>query len=133
MKLKRLPEDFQVEELTSVTPSAHGRFTLYRLTKRGLGTIEAIDAICRRWNLSSRRVSYGGLKDRHAVTIQYLTVAEGPQRSIRVDHFDLEPVGQLAHPYGGLWTFYHTVDEELTTPLEAWQIWICGVIPVASA
>jgi tRNA pseudouridine13 synthase len=100
MKLKRLPEDFQVEELTSVTPSAHGRFTLYRLTKRGLGTIEAIDAICRRWNLSSRRVSYGGLKDRHAVTIQYLTVAEGPQRSIRVDHFDLEPVGQLAHPYG---------------------------------
>jgi tRNA pseudouridine13 synthase len=100
MKLKRLPEDFQVKELSSVTPTSHGRFTLYRLTKRGIGTIEAIDAICRRWNLSSRRVSYGGLKDRHAVTIQYLTIAEGPARPMHEPGFDLEPLGPLAHPYG---------------------------------
>jgi tRNA pseudouridine13 synthase len=100
MKLKRLPEDFQVEELTSVSPSGQGRFTLYRLSKRGLGTIETIDAICRRWNLSTRRVSYGGLKDRHAVTIQYLTIAEGPKRPLHQDSFNLEPLGQLTHPYG---------------------------------
>jgi tRNA pseudouridine13 synthase len=100
MKLKRLPEDFQVEELTSVTPSAHGRFTLYRLTKRGIGTIEAIEVICRRWNLSTRQVDYGGLKDRHAVTIQYLTIALGPRQAIHERGFDLEPLGQLAHPYG---------------------------------
>ena len=55
-----------------------GSFTFYRLTKQGLGTLEAVEAICRRWNLSGRRVSYAGLKDRHASTIQYLTIVDGP-------------------------------------------------------
>lgn len=100
MKLKCTPQDFQVEELTSVKPSARGRYNLYRLTKRGLGTIEAIEAICRRWNLSSHRVSYGGLKDRHAETIQYLTIQEGPARALRETSFELEPIGRLPHPYG---------------------------------
>jgi tRNA pseudouridine13 synthase len=99
MKLKRLPEDFQVEELTTARPTGHGSYTLYRLTKRGVGTIEAVEAICRRWNISGRRVSYGGLKDRHAVTVQYLTIVDGPRKSINDKNFELEPVGRLASPY----------------------------------
>ena len=80
MKLKCQPEDFRVEELPLTSPAGGGRYTFYRLTKRNIGTIEAVEAICRRWNLAGRRVSYGGLKDRHAVTIQYLTIADGPAK-----------------------------------------------------
>ena len=29
---------------------------------------------------------------------------------------------QLVHPSYGLWTFYHTIDEQATTPKEAWQM-----------
>jgi hypothetical protein len=29
---------------------------------------------------------------------------------------------QLAHPDAGLWTFYHTMDSEVPTPFEAWQM-----------
>jgi tRNA pseudouridine13 synthase len=100
LKLKRLPEDFRVEELPLVDGTERGRFVLYRLTKRGLGTLEAVEAICRRWNLAGRRVSYGGLKDRHAVTTQYLTIVEGPERALRETSFELEPVGRLDRPYG---------------------------------
>lgn len=100
MKLKRQPEDFQVEELPIVTGGDRGRFTLYKLTKRGMGTLEAIEAVRRRWNLSGRQISYGGLKDRHAVTIQYLTIIDGPERSLRESSFDLEPVGRVSGPYG---------------------------------
>ncbi len=100
MKLKRQPEDFQVEELPLVAGGDRGRFAFYRLTKRGMGTLEAVEAICRRWNLAGRRVSYGGLKDRHAVTVQYLTILDGPDRPLRESSFDLEPLGRLAHPYG---------------------------------
>jgi tRNA pseudouridine13 synthase len=100
MKLKRQPEDFQVEELPQVAGGERGRFTFYRLTKRGMGTLEAIEAICRRWNVAGRRVNYGGLKDRHAVTIQYLTIFDGPDRALHETSFDLEPLGRLAHPYG---------------------------------
>jgi tRNA pseudouridine13 synthase len=100
MKLKRQPDDFQVEEIPLITPGDQGRFVFYRLTKRGLGTLEAIEAICRRWNLAGRRVSYGGLKDRHARTVQYLTIADGPVRALHETSFDLEPLGRLAAPYG---------------------------------
>ena len=43
MKLKRIPEDFRVEELPTIRPGERGRFVYYRLTKRGLGTPEAIE------------------------------------------------------------------------------------------
>ena len=100
MKLKRQPDDFQVEELPLVTPGNQGRFVFYRLSKRGLGTLEAVEAICRRWNLAGRRVSYGGLKDRHARTVQYLTIIDGPERALHETSFDLEPLGRLSAPYG---------------------------------
>jgi tRNA pseudouridine13 synthase len=99
MKLKCQPDDFRVEELTDAQPGASGRYTFYRLTKQDLGTIEAVEVICRRWNLSARRVSYAGLKDRHASTIQYLTIADGPSRSMTTPRFELEPVGRLSRPY----------------------------------
>ena len=62
MKLKRLPEDFQVEELTAFAPGPTGEFALYRLTKRGLGTPETIQAITRRWQVAIRvsRRRFGG-------------------------------------------------------------------------
>lgn len=100
MKLKRQPEDFQVEELPIVRPLDRGRFGFYRLTKRGLGTLEAVEIVRRRWNLSGQQIAYGGLKDRHAVTIQYLTILDGPMRPMHEPSFDLEPIGRLAAPYG---------------------------------
>ena len=100
MKLKRQPEDFRVEELPLVEGADRGRFGFYRLTKRGVGTLEAIEEIRRRWDLSARQISYGGLKDRHAVTVQYLTILDGPTRGLREGGIDLEPVGRLAFPYG---------------------------------
>jgi tRNA pseudouridine13 synthase len=100
MKLKRQPEDFRVEELPIVRPLDRGRFGFYRLTKRGLGTLEAIEFIRRRWNLSGQQIAYGGLKDRHAVTVQYLTILDGPMQPIREQSFDLEPIGRLMAPYG---------------------------------
>jgi tRNA pseudouridine13 synthase len=99
MKLKCRPQDFRVEELTDAQPGPSGRYTFYRLTKEDLGTIEAVEAICRRWNLSGRRVSYAGLKDRHAATVQYLTIADGPSQVIRTSRYELEPLGRLARPY----------------------------------
>jgi tRNA pseudouridine13 synthase len=100
MKLRRIPEDFRVEELPTVEPAERGRYVLYRLTKRGIGTIEAIEAIRRRWNVASSRLNYGGLKDRHAVTIQYLTILDGPGQAMTQENLELEPVGRLPFPYG---------------------------------
>ena len=98
MKLKRIPEDFRVDELTDVTP-ATGPFALYRLTKRWMGTPEAVEALAETWRIERARVSYGGLKDFHAVTTQYLTIEHGPRRDLRQARFDVAYLGQVAQPF----------------------------------
>jgi len=99
MILKQIPEDFQVEELTDVT-TGEGPFSFYRLEKSGWATPDALQAIRRRWQLDQRRLSYGGLKDRHAETIQYFTVFHGPQRRMTHQGFTVTYLGQVAEPYG---------------------------------
>lgn len=98
MKLKRQPEDFQVEELTEFASSG-GPFTLYRLTKRSMGTPEVVDEILRRWKLPRDRVSYGGLKDKHALTTQFLTIYQGPHRDLRENAFEMTYLGQADRPF----------------------------------
>src|SRR5437773_40658 len=82
MKLKQQPEDFQVEELTDVVPAGRGSFALYRMEKRGWSTPDAFAAVRRRWRIEPRRLSYGGLKDRHALTVQFFTILHGPERRL---------------------------------------------------
>ena len=95
VKIKRLPEDFRVEELTGF-PSEGGAFALYRLTKRSIGTPEAVDEVVRRWKIPRHRISYGGLKDKHAVTSQFVTVQNGPRRNLAQKSFELEYLAQAA-------------------------------------
>jgi tRNA pseudouridine13 synthase len=98
MKLKSRPEDFVVEELTSFR-CIGGPFAFYRLSKRGLGTPEASQAIIRAWNLPRDAVRHGGLKDRHAETTQFLTILKGPQKSLEDRSFRLEYLGQAGRHY----------------------------------
>lgn len=100
MKLKQRPEDFQVEELTAVQPTEEGPFALYRLEKQGWATHDALNAIRRRWQIHESRLSYGGLKDRHAATAQYFTIRQGPRRGLQQQGIVLKYLGQLPHPYG---------------------------------
>jgi tRNA pseudouridine13 synthase len=97
MKLKRLPEDFRVEEQIAL-PATGGPFALYRLTKQSLGTLEAIGAICEKWRLPRQQVGFAGLKDKHARTIQYVTIQNGMKRGIAQTSFELEYLGQSARP-----------------------------------
>ena len=99
MKLKSLPEDFEVEELSDF-PMDGGPFAVYLLTKRSLGTPEAITAISSRWNFPRRVIGYGGLKDKHAITRQWVTIQRGPRRDFREDSLSLTYQGQANRPFG---------------------------------
>jgi tRNA pseudouridine13 synthase len=99
MKLKQRPDDFQVEELTARAPADEGAFAFYRLEKSGWSTPDALAALRRRWKLEPRRLSYGGLKDRHARTVQYLTVFHGPRRGLKHHDIQVTYLGQLPQPY----------------------------------
>jgi tRNA pseudouridine13 synthase len=103
MKLKQRPEDFRVEEFPTVTPgppgSPGGPFAFYRLEKRGWTTPDALAALRRRWKVDFRRLSYGGLKDRHAHTVQYLTILKGPHHGLTHHDVQLKYLGRVEMPY----------------------------------
>ena len=99
MKLKSLPEDFEVEELSDF-PMNGGPFAVYLLTKRSIGTPEAITAISSRWNFPRRVISYGGLKDKHAITRQWVTIHRGPRKDFREESLSLTYQGQANRPFG---------------------------------
>jgi tRNA pseudouridine13 synthase len=101
MKVKSLPTDFIVREQTKIKPLTGGDhsplYALYCLEKTSIGTPEAIQTIIRGWKLRGKRnqiISYGGLKDRHAHTSQYVTIQKGPPRDYSTDpSFQLRYLG----------------------------------------
>lgn len=76
--IKRSPSDFSVEEILNPDLQAlaanEGPFALYRLKKESLATPEAVGKIAREMNLHSGAFAYAGLKDKHASTIQHVTL-----------------------------------------------------------
>lgn len=82
MTLRRIPSDFAVEEVLTKTaldaiasePGPGALFGVYRLTKTSLSTPEAIARLARANNVRPGDMSSAGLKDKHAVTIQHVSV-----------------------------------------------------------
>jgi tRNA pseudouridine13 synthase len=67
-------EDFVVDELPAYEPSGTGDHWYVRIQKRGMNTRDAALAIARASKLSERDIGYAGMKDRHGVTTQWLSV-----------------------------------------------------------
>src|SRR5438552_326810 len=99
MKLKQQPDDFRVEELSDAAFGDAGELALYRLDKTGWTTPDALNVVRRRWQLDWRRVGFGGLKDRHAVTSQHFTVYRGPRRNLSHERITVTYLGQRPEPF----------------------------------
>lgn len=82
MTIRRLPQDFQVDErlapewLAALEAARSERtpVAVYRLTKEGLTTPDAVAHLCRSLRVSPGAASYAGLKDRHALTAQHVSI-----------------------------------------------------------
>src|ERR1700733_3684654 len=73
-KIKVLPEDFEVEEIPAYEPSGQGDFLYLWLEKRDMGAEYFTRQIARRLEIPAGEVGSAGLKDRHAVTRQMISV-----------------------------------------------------------
>ncbi|HEY4183547.1 MAG TPA: tRNA pseudouridine(13) synthase TruD [Polyangia bacterium] len=72
------PETFLVEELPVYLPSGTGEHTYLWIEKRSLTTWEAIATLARRLRVDERAIGCAGLKDKHALTRQWLSVPGVP-------------------------------------------------------
>jgi len=92
------PETFVVEEIAAYAPSGEGEHTFLWVEKRGLGTMDAARRIARLLDVDPRDVGYAGLKDRHAVTRQWMSVPRvDPERARAIAEPDLVVLEATRH------------------------------------
>ncbi|MEM3781769.1 MAG: tRNA pseudouridine(13) synthase TruD [Candidatus Micrarchaeaceae archaeon] len=89
--IKKEAEDFIVKEITSKgfvlekdtrykaqdigeEESSASRFTVFVLQKRGWNTIQALAAIAKKVSRGKKSISYAGVKDRRAITVQLASI-----------------------------------------------------------
>ncbi len=89
-KMRMKPEDFVVEELINLKKSDSGSFSLYRLVKKELDTYEALKIISRKAGVPLKAIGYSGLKDKHSIAVQHITVPKKYRLSLKERNIKLE-------------------------------------------
>ncbi len=72
--LKSRISDFQVTEELGFEPAGEGEHQFLLVEKSGLSTDELITRVARDYSLNPKLVGYSGLKDKHALTRQWLSL-----------------------------------------------------------
>jgi tRNA pseudouridine13 synthase len=78
--VKAAPDDFRVDELPAYAPAGAGPHLWLHVEKRGRTTRDVVRALALALGVADRDVGYAGLKDRQALTTQWLSfpVARDP-------------------------------------------------------
>src|SRR5215471_1998332 len=92
------PERFVVEEIPAYEPCGAGEHTFLWIEKRGLTTPDAIRRLAELLGVEPRDVGYAGLKDRHAVTRQWVSVPRADDaRAVEIADPDLRVLRAVRH------------------------------------
>ena len=73
-EFRSTPEDFEVEEVPAYPPSGTGEHIFAFIEKRGLNTKDAVRALCESVEADPKAAGWAGLKDRHAITRQWISI-----------------------------------------------------------
>ncbi len=91
---KQKPEDFLVEEILPFKLSGDGHHTYLFIEKTNISTFEAVDTVAEAAGCSPRDIGYAGLKDKNAVTRQYISI---PCEPPALDHPQLRILSSTRH------------------------------------
>lgn len=100
-KLKQLPEDFVVKEVSNVKISDSGKYLYFKLSKREENTLDAIKQLSHALRLPEKNFGVAGNKDKHAVTEQICSVMGTTKENLmrlRLDNITLEFLGYGEKP-----------------------------------
>jgi tRNA pseudouridine13 synthase len=95
MKLKQQPADFIVEEIPDFeVTSEKDEHTVFLLEKQEIDTFDAIRQIAKKIRISLFEIGYAGLKDKHALARQYISIpTRYDVQGLNVDSLTLSFVG----------------------------------------
>ncbi|ACX73032.1 tRNA pseudouridine synthase D TruD [Methanocaldococcus vulcanius M7] len=88
------PEDFIVEEIINPEKIAGDKCYLYILTKKNIESLKALSYISKKFKIPLKDIGYCGLKDRHAITKQYISIPKYYKKLyLEEPNLKLKPIG----------------------------------------
>lgn len=72
--IKQHPEDFLVEEIPAYQPCGEGEHIYLFVQKKCLSTHQLVTILARHFNVREQAIGFAGMKDRHAVTRQVVSI-----------------------------------------------------------
>lgn len=100
VKIKSLPEDFVVEEEATLPLKKKGAFSVYLLKKNNRNTLELLLELSKKTGIPLPHFSYGGRKDRHALTSQFISIRSRKIAFVSDENHSLEFLGFMDRPMG---------------------------------
>jgi len=99
-KLKEKPEDFIVKEIPNFEIMEKGRYPIFLLKKINYTTENAIKKIADYFHIKPKFIGYAGIKDKKAVTEQYISINILKKRfsSIKLSDIELNFLGYNDEP-----------------------------------
>lgn len=88
-KIKQIPEDFIVREISKLNFDNKGSYSYYLLKKKNYTTIDAINLISKKLNIKPKYINFAGTKDKVAVTEQYISILNGPKKGLKLKNIEL--------------------------------------------
>ena len=93
-RIKAEPDDFEVAEIPAYEPAGAGDHLYLWVEKRGVGPEYFVKQVARRLGVHPADVGTAGLKDRHAVTRQWVSVPKAAEPEL--PHLDGDGIKLLA-------------------------------------
>jgi tRNA pseudouridine13 synthase len=98
--IRARPSDFLVDEIPLYDPCGSGEHLYLGIQKEGMPHHEMVSVLCRHFGVGERAIGHAGMKDRHAITRQTVSI-HLPGREA--------PAVELRHPQMGiLWMARHS-------------------------
>jgi tRNA(Glu) U13 pseudouridine synthase TruD len=93
MIVKQTPEDFKVEEVLELKLEP-GPLFYYKMTKKNWNTLDLIREIAKRLNIRQKDIGFAGLKDRNAITSQFISLRKKIEFGIKDVNFEYIGTGK---------------------------------------
>ena len=90
--------DFLVEEIPLYEFSGEGEHLVLKVRKKNLTTWEMLDIFSNHLGVSKKEIGYAGLKDKHAVTFQYISMPKRVESKLEsFEHSDIKIIQKFYH------------------------------------
>jgi len=94
---KQTPRDFVVEEMPLYSFSGEGEHLVLFVRKKSLSTLELVSILAKYLGIQNKEIGYAGLKDKHAMTKQYISLHK--KHEAKMDAFEHDDIKILSKAY----------------------------------